>query len=273
MRHLPALLLACALSPALAAESLPLWEVGIVTTGASLPDYPGADRNQIRALPLPFAIYRGNTVRADGGGLRGRYRFSADTEIDVSFGGALPVGRGNSAREGMPKLDLLLEAGPRLTLVFARPRPGASYSLAAPLRAVFSTDFSGIASEGFIATPELVYSDQTLLGSRWRTRFAAGPVFVSRGLADYFYGVAPAFARVDRPAYRAEAGYLESRLSFTASRAFTEALTLFVFGRASSLHGASNGDSPLLRDELNWATGFGLAYSLRRSQQSVASED
>jgi len=268
---------ALALSPlaglAEAPAPLPLWEVGFITTAANVPDYPGADRNQWRVLPLPYAIYRGRTVRADGGGLRGRYRFTADTELDLSFGGALPVGQGNPAREGMPNLDLLLEVGPRLTMTFMRPKPGASASLALPVRAVFSTDFTRIGAEGFIATPELVYADQTLFGSAWRTRFAAGPVFASEGLNDYFYGVAPVFARADRPAYEARAGYVESRLTVSASRAYTEAFTLFAFGRLSSLHGATNTDSPLLREKLNTAVGLGIAYTLRRSTKRVANED
>lgn len=278
MRRAVFILLLSALLPGVvhaadAANTQPLWELGVIGTAASVPDYPGADRNQIRALPLPFAIYRGRTVRADGGGLRGRYRFTADTELDLSFGGALPVGRGNPARAGMPNLDLLLEVGPRLTLVFARPDTSASWSLAVPVRAVFSTDFTGIDSRGFVTTPELVYTDQKLAGSPWRTRFAVGPVFASEGLTDYFYGVAPQFALADRPAYAAKGGYLQSRFTASVSRAFSESLTLFAFGQASSLKGATNADSTLLRDHFNWAAGLGIAYTLRRSRESVVFED
>lgn len=267
------LLLALSATAANTSPPLPLWELGAVGTGASVADYPGADRNQVRVLALPYAIYRGKTLRADDAGLRGRYRFTPDAELDLSFGGALPVGRGNAARQGMPQLDLLLEVGPRLTLVFARPSADAAWSLAVPVRAVFSTDFTSIGSRGLITTPELVYTDRKLAGSAWRTRLAAGPVFASQGLMDYFYTVAPTFARADRPAYQAQGGYLQSRLTASASRAFNDALTLFTFAQASSLHGASNTHSPLLRDDFNWALGFGIAYTLRRSTQIVASED
>ncbi len=266
---------AAAVAPAAAPtpERPPLWEYGVITTVATLPDYPGADRNQLRVLPLPYAVYRGKTLRADGGGVRGRYRFTADTELDLSFGGALPVGRGNPVREGMPKLDLLLEIGPRLTLVFARPSVGAAWSLALPVRAVFSTDFTQIASRGVVTTPELIYSNQRLADSDWRGRLAIGPVFASGALADYFYRVGPEFVRADRPAYEARGGYLESRLTLAFSRAFSDALTLFAFGRASALQGATNADSPLLRQQLNWATGVGLAWTFRRSAETVDFED
>ena len=251
----------------------PLWEIGLVGSGATVPDYPGSDRTRGRALVLPYGIYRGRTVRADGGGLRGRYRFTPDTELDLSFGGALPAdSSGNPAREGMPDLDLLLEIGPRLTLTFARPAPDAAVSLVLPLRAVFSTDFSGIESQGFIATPELVYSQRRWLQSPWRMRVAVGPVYATEPLMDYFYGVAPTFARAGRPAYEARAGYLESRFTLAVSRELTERFTLFLFARANSLHGAANEDSPLLQQRSNAYGGFGLAWTFRRSDETVAAE-
>ncbi len=266
-----------ALLPGLAAAQgvtpQPLWEFGLVSAVAMVPDYPGADRNQLRALPLPYAIYRGRTLRAEGGGVRGRYRFTPDTELDLSFGGALPVGAGNPARKGMPNLDLLLEIGPRLMLTFARPRTDAAWSVVLPVRAVFSTDFTGIDLRGFITTPELAYADRQLAGSAWRARFAAGPMFASEGLNDYFYEVAPRFALADRPAYNSRRGYVESRATANFSRAFSESWTLFTFARLSSLHGASNEDSPLLREKINWAGGLGLAWTFRRSTETAASEE
>lgn len=277
----PALVAACCLAlPAVAAAQpaapppLPLWEIGLVGSTAILPDYPGADRNRVRVLPLPYAIYRGERLRADNGGLRGRYRFSPDVELDLSFGGALPADSdGNPAREGMPDLDLLLEIGPRLTVVFARPNSDSSVSVALPVRAVFSTDFSDIDQRGLLIAPELVYSDRQLAGSAWRTRLSIGPVFGTEPLMDYFYGVAPAFARTDRPAFETEGGYLESRLSLALSRPLSKAFTIFTFLRLSSLEGATNADSPLLRETFNYSGGVGLAYTFRRSQAAVRNED
>lgn len=263
-------------APALAdaPPALPLWELGLVGSAATLPDYPGADRNRWRVLPLPYAIYRGETLRAENGGVRGRYRFTPDVELDLSFGGALPADSdGNPARSGMPDLDLLLEIGPRLTLTLARPSAGTAVSVALPVRAVFSTDFSGIEPEGFITTPELVYTDRQIGGSPWRGRLAAGPVWATEPLMDYFYEVAPRFARSGRPAYAAEGGYLESRFTASLSRPLSRTLTLFLFARASSLEGATNDASPLLRERLNFAGGAGLAYTFRRSAQTVSSED
>lgn len=278
--RLSALILSCgfALSATAAAQAppppLPLWEIGLVGSSATLPDYPGSDRNRVRVLPLPYAIYRGERLRADNGGLRGRYRFTPDVELDLSFGGALPADSdGNPVREGMPDLDLLLEIGPRLTVVFARPEADSSVSVALPVRAVFSTDFSDIDQRGLLIAPELVYSDRQLAGSAWRTRLSIGPVFGTERLMDYFYGVAPALARAARPAYEAKGGYLESRLGFALSRPLSKSFTLFTFLRLSSLEGAANANSPLLRETFNYSGGFGLAYTFRRSQATVGNED
>lgn len=255
-------------------EALPLWELGIATAGVSVPDYPGADRNRLRVLPLPYGVYRGKTLRADDEGVRSRYRFSPTAELDLSFGGALPAdSSGNAAREGMPDLDLLLEVGPQLTLVLAKPEPGIAWRLALPVRAVLSTDFTNLKSRGFLFAPELSYSRTNVGGSAWTTSLAVGSSFGTAALGRYFYEVAPAFARPDRPAFAAEGGYLESSLTAAVSRQFRRKLTVFVFGRATSLHGASNADSPLLRDELNFTLGAGLTYSLRRSQQTVSAND
>lgn len=254
--------------------ALPLWELGVAAASVSVPDYPGADRNRLRVLPLPYAVYRGKTLRADDGGVRSRYRFSPTAELDVSFGGALPAdSSGNAAREGMPDLDLLLEAGPQLTLQLAAPEPGASWRLALPVRGVFSTDFSNFKSRGLLFGPELSYARSKVAGSAWTTSLTAGSSFGTAPLGRYFYAVAPEFARADRPAFAAKHGYLESSLTAAASRSFRDKLNLFAFGRVTSLHGATNADSPLLRDKLNLTVGVGFTYRLRRSAETVSAED
>lgn len=253
---------------------LPLWELGVAAAAVTVPDYPGADRNRLRALPLPYGIYRGKTLRADDEGVRSRYRFSPSAELDLSFGGALPAdSRGNAARAGMPDLDVMLEVGPQLTLLLAEPVRGASWRLALPVRAVFSTDFSNFRSRGLLLAPELSYARTKVGNSAWTSSLALGSSFGTAPLTRYFYEVAPEFARPERPAYTAESGYLESSLTAAVSRLFGDKLTVFSFIRGTSLHGAANSDSPLLRDEFNLTVGVGFSYSLRRSRETVSAED
>ena len=255
-------------------EQLPLWELGIAAAGVSVPDYPGADRNRLRVLPIPYGIYRGRTLRADDEGVRSRYRFSPSVELDLSFGGALPAdSRGNAAREGMPDLDLLLELGPQLTFVLAKPVRGVAWRLALPVRGVFSSDFGSFHSRGILFAPELSYNRTRVGGSAWTSGISLGSSIGTAPLTRYFYEVAPEYARVGRPAYEARGGYLESSLTASLSRMIGKNLTVFTFGRASSLQGSANADSPLLRDDLNLTLGLGFTYSLRRSQETVSLED
>lgn len=264
--------------PASTAEraQLPLWELGVAAAAVSVPDYPGADRNRLRVLPIPYGIYRGKTLRADDEGVRSRYRFSPTVELDVSFGGALPAdSEGNAAREGMPDLDLLLEIGPQLTVVLAEPVRGASWRLALPVRGVFSTDFTEIDSRGLLFAPELSYTRTRVAGSAWTSSLSFGSNFGTRPLTRYFYEVSPAQARPDRPAYEARSGYIDSSLTASVSRVFgtQKKLNVFAFGSASSLQGSANADSPLLRDQLNLTLGMGFTYSLRSSRETVSAED
>ena len=41
----------------------PLWELCVVGGGTYSPDYPAADKNSLRALALPYIVYRGDILR------------------------------------------------------------------------------------------------------------------------------------------------------------------------------------------------------------------
>ena len=163
--------------------------------------------------------------------------------------------------------------GPQLTLKLAEPVPGASWRLVLPVRAVFSTDFTNLKSQGLLFAPELSYARRKVAGSAWTMSLTASSSFATEALHRYFYAVDPAFARSDRPAYAARAGYLESSLTAAVSRGIGEKLNVFVFGRATTLQGAANASSPLLRDDLNLAIGAGFTYRLRRSTETVSAHD
>ena len=264
---------AVAATPA-ARQALPLWEIGIAAAAAGSPDYPGSDRSRARVLPLPYGIYRGKTLRADEDGLSSRYRFSPTVELDLSFGGALPAAsQGNPVREGMPDLDLLLEVGPQLSILLLRPTRSTALTLAVPVRAVFSTDFDRIKSRGVLCAPELSYTNGKFASRGWSTRVTVGTAYGSEPLADYFYQVDSKFVRADRAAYDGDGGYLESSLTAVVSRSFANDVSVFTFARFASLEGATNSDSPLLRDRSNLSFGIGLAYTFLRSEKTVSNED
>ena len=110
--------------PALAQAALPVVEAGVFGGAALLPDYPASGQSHARGVVLPWLIYRGELLRSDDRGLRGRLWRDRDLEFTVNANGAVGSrSRDNRAREGMPDLDWLGEIGPSLRWVAWRSAP------------------------------------------------------------------------------------------------------------------------------------------------------
>lgn len=250
-----------------AAESeRPLWELGIAAGGGWFPDYPAASQNHFQAAALPTFVYRGDFLRSDESGLRGRFLRGQRVQIDVSLNGAVPTkSSDNNARQDMPDLDLMGELGPNLRLILLRQEDVSRLDLDFGFRAAFSTDFSTIDYRGLVFAPELAWKRLDLLRDGSRLRLGIGPVFASQRYMDYFYEVKPRYAREGRPAYDASAGYLGTRLQGSYRFPVTERLSLVVGGRLEGFWGATNEDSPLFRDKVNAAVLAGFSYSLYQS--------
>jgi outer membrane scaffolding protein for murein synthesis (MipA/OmpV family) len=259
--------------PAAGTVRRPLFEAGIVGGGGWLPDYPAAEQNHWRGVVAPFLIYRGQLLRSDEGGMRGRLYRGQDLELNLSLGGAFRASsRDNRAREGMPDLDWLGEIGPALRWEAWRdPASRQRITLEAPLRAVFSTDLSQIRYRGFTFAPEIAFERHDLFRRGARARIGIGPVFGSGRFMDYFYRVEGEFARPGRPAYDAKGGYLGTRVQFSYRLPVTQRLSVVAGGRLENFSGATNADSPLYRREFNATLVGGLSFSLYQSETTVDS--
>jgi outer membrane scaffolding protein for murein synthesis (MipA/OmpV family) len=249
-------------------EDKALWEFGFAGGGGLIPDYPASDERGVNGLVFPFFVYRGGIFRLGEKGLvRGRVVKEEDLDIDFSLSGSFPVDSDdNEARRGMPDLDLLGELGPSVEWTFAHIDPNTRLKFELPLRAVFSTDFTDIDFRGFQLHPEIAYERKVLFGTRLSTRISAGPIFATERLHDYFYEVAPQFARADRPAFDSHGGYLGTLVSGSVSWKAADNLTVFFGIRAGIYDGAANRNSPLFRDEINFATGIGFAWFFWESE-------
>jgi outer membrane protein len=242
---------------------LPLWEVGVFAAGLSQQAYPGADQQVNKGLLLPYAVYRGQVLRADDGGAGLRAVRTDRFELDVSLTGRFGAGsRSLRAREGMRRLGTLVEFGPVARWYLnGRETPGrVIFEL--PVRGVFDAG-DRLRHQGLSAEPGL--SVRQRLSSTWGYSLSASVLLGDRRLGSALYGVATAEALPDRPAYGARGGLIAWRLGATVLHQLTPDLRVIGFGRLESVAGAANRDSPLVRRTTGMTVGLGLTYVFARS--------
>lgn len=256
------------MAPAAATTGLPLWEAGLALGAGHVPDYPGADRYRTRGAVLPVFTYRGPVLRIDGGSIRGRLARTPEWELDLSATGAFNASN-NAVREGMPALDYLFGVGPQAVYKGLQAWPGQP-TLHLKVRALMSTDFKQIDRRGFSFDPELRWRLRQVAGTPASLSFSLQPTWASRSLHAYFYQVNPTEATLNRPSYNARAGYLGTEAALTLSHRPQRDLSWFISARLTSLHGAANTGSPLLRDRSNLAVGAGLVWTPWRSKNTAA---
>ena len=249
---------------------LPLWEFGLGVGNVQAPLYRGAKEEKSYILPFPFIVYRGDFLQVDReDGIRGllldRERFS----LDLSVAAALPVEDSDSGpREGMPALDLLIEAGLELDANLWRSRNQKyEVDLITPWRLVFSVGDSLLDYEGMTLTPYLNFRyNRFEAAALSRYDLSFGPVYADDDYHDYFYSVDDEFVRPGRPAYSAGGGYGGSRITLSASR---DSKRYFVaaFVRFDTLDGAVFESSPLVETDDYYAFGFAFAWKLYSSEK------
>lgn len=272
IRRLPAalvatLLLLPGLRPAVAAE-LPLWELGLGVAGLSLPHYRGAERSTRWLLPVPYAVYRGEVLRANRDGVKALLFDSDAVDFDISLAATAPSRSADEpAREGMPDLAGTLEFGPNLNLRLAR-GPGWKLELRLPVRAAVTLENSPRAI-GWSSMPN-INLDRAV--GPWDIGLQAGVLWGSRRLHGYFYDVDPAYASAVRPAYRAEGGSSGWQATLGVSR--RDGNRWFgAFVRTGSLAGSAVADSPLVRRTQSTSFGVAMSWVLWRSERLVPDRD
>jgi outer membrane scaffolding protein for murein synthesis (MipA/OmpV family) len=256
------------------AAELPLWELGAGIGAIDFPDYRGSDERQRYMLPVPYLVYRGDLIKADRESLRGQFFKNDRIDLHLSLNASVPVDSSdNGTRRGMPDLDPTLEVGPNLELkLFRSTARDLEVDLRLPARTVIATDFSHTRNVGWVFQPQLnVDLRNTWLGKDWNVGMAIGPLFGDKRYHNYFFGVAPAFATTQRPAYVAPSGYAGAQWIGALSRRFPD----FWFGafvRLDTLKGASFEASPLVRQKESFSAGFAITWVLSRSAKTVEAE-
>ncbi len=253
----------------------PLYEMGGGFLTVNFPDYPGASHNRQINLPFPSLTYRGEVLRSKADeGVRGRFINIPGIELDFSADGSLAsAAKDNRVREGMPDLDTVLELGP--SLIFHLKQPTISnrlqIDLNLPLRYVFSTDLSSARELGVTLNPFLQFQLEHLFHPEDLLQFTFGIKYASEGLQDYYYEVDPQYQTADRPAFDAQAGFMEQSMSLLIYQPLPLKKGLWFFAGliGSSYKQAVNIDSALLEKDTNTSFAMGIYYNFYRSPAYV----
>lgn len=250
----------------------PLWELGLGVAALRLPDYPGSDESRFYALPLPYVVYRGTWLKADRDGARALLFNSQRIKVDLSVAASTPTrSSDNDAREGMPDLKGSFEIGPNLNLTLASSLKNRwKLDLRLPVRGAISVERSP-KFVGSTFSPNLNL-DVGGLGGGWNLGMLTGPVFADRSFHHHYYGVDPAYATANRPAYQARGGYAGWRAVAATSRRFGN-MWVGGFVRYDGLRGAAFDDSPLVRRSSAVTFGFGVSWILATSSELVSASD
>ena len=259
-----------AIESARSKEPLPLWELGLVGIAAYQPAYPGSDQDFARFRVLPFGIYRGSLLRADGNGIGLRAFRSPRFEWDVSGAGSFGSSANRvRARVGMPSIGTLIEIGPAAKinlgdLVVAGRDPHMT-QLELPVRAVFDVSHH-FEHRGFTFEPRLSHTAWT--GPQFALVVSASALMGDRTLNKMYYGVDAPYATTDRPAYDAKAGLIATRLSASLRHRINSSLRLAYFAQVETVRGAANEASPLVRSKQDAGIGVSLIWGVWHSSES-----
>lgn len=238
-------------------ETLPLWEIGVGAASLNLPQYVGSDQRTRGSIPIPYFVYRGESIKISRDAMSGRLFKRRDLVIDLSADLSLPVDSAdNHARDGMPDIDFVVEVGPALRYILLRNIPQhRTISVEIPVRAVLQSNLRYVDFQGWRVNPRLRYQDY--FGS-WRLSVWAGAYWNDHRYNHLYYGVDPQYASSLRPAYDSSSGYggwaASSSLSYRRGDWWVGG-----FLRWYDIHGATFSDSPLAVQQSN--PGFGLAAS------------
>ena len=259
-------------------ESLPLYELGFGVGGSIHPDYPGADQSHGDVLPIPYAVYRGKILYADKrGNTRARFLRTDIYELSLSGAGGFPVKASeNSARTGMSDLDWMGQVGPRFLVRLHEFDDGTSIKLGLPARAVFtaSSDFRTFKHRGFMYEPELILDVPHFFSDNASLFALASVAAADQNFMQYLYGVSASDATASRAQFNPRAGYFYSTLTLGFSiDLFGKRLRVMPAAELSTLEGATNEASPLVKT--NWNASFGLVVIpvFYRSEKLVKDDD
>lgn len=254
-------------------EIKPQWELGAGVAAIDFPMYRGSNERRSFFLPIPYFVYRGETLQVNRERVRGLI-FKRDTvEMDISVNGSVPA-KGSVARQGMPDLDPTLEIGPSLNVHFLYSADKKNtFDLRMPLRGVIASDFKHVQPIGWLFQPQLDVDFRDIDHSGWNIGLVGGLIFSDHRYHQYFYNVAPQYATATRPAYTTGGGYSGTQYIFAFNRRQQDGHWIGGFMKWDNLNGAVFADSPLVKSKSYFTIGIAATWTFNKSDKLVEVND
>jgi len=255
-----------------------LWGLRLVAFAQNFPAYPSSSDQNFTALPIPYPVYRGKIFsfgqdleEIASGQLLSTNRFNVSVGLNASF----PESSDNlSARNGMPDLDFLVEAGPEVNMALkGGPDDDRELLLSLQIRGAVSIDDLDATGRGFTFNPELEYLVRDFLDAKTELRFRVSPTWGTSDYTDFFYGVDPEYATANRPAFDAASGYVNTEFLVGVNRKISDRLEFRGSIRLWVNKGSANETSPLYQQDYGRGIRLALYWTAWESERRVASTD
>jgi len=250
----------------------PLWEIGLFGGGVRTPAYRGSDDMMTYGLPLPYIVYRGDTLQVNRDTLKGLFFTSKTLELDLSV--FAEVNDDDDDRRGMEELDpVMLELGPALRYYLKRsPETYEKLFLELPVRAAVSADLGEPSTDyrGVQARINIFYEDLNAFGSPGCELVLGGGLsFMDENLTAYYYDVGPEYVTEEREFFEAGDGYAGASLSFNFLYRLNGSLSIRTYARYDSLHGTVFEDSPLMDRSYSYTVAAALFWRIWAADEMV----
>lgn len=241
-------------------------DLGVGVSALQIPHYPGSAENDHYVLPFPFIRVKSPRLEIERNELSGALFKNERFKIGLTMGGSVPVNsKTDTVRQGMPDLDVGIEAGPSFSLTLWKPTPEHHFSFDVPVRKAVFFSKEKIDPHGGFALPHIhyLYEVQKDKFSAHAVEIELGAEYASEGYNRYFYDVAPQYATAERPAYAGRGGLSNYRFTIGFSRTVKH-WYYGAFAKYLDMHDSVIADSPLVKQDHSLYAGVAVAYLFDR---------
>ncbi len=251
----------------------PLWEVRLFGGVASIPHYNGSDETSVYAVPLPYLLYRGETIQADSTGIRAIFFEKGSFLSEFSFSGSPPVNEDNKARTGMTELGPILEIGPSLKYYFTDKYSNYLVFMDFSIRNVLEADLDNlfrIQEKGIHGGIKLAYKYNPLYEiADYSIGINGGVEFGNKDYLGFYYNVSKQFETEIRPEYTVESGYAGLYISTYFHKNINDKFKIALYGRITDINNAVFQDSPLVKKNMSYLAGIAVIWKITESKKTI----